>query len=289
MRFSALSIALSLLAGATPIVSGASWGFSDATITVQSKGAGVGGGFKEKLAENQPLSQAIQLGASDTLKIILTTQEGKSAKRPHQAFLNLKDAGTGLETSFAFAVKESGKGKLELTQKDIPFQLLTASSDLTASLTIASFGSSTPYNKVAFTIKIKRDSGEPISSTEEPIRYGKLPEIHHIFKSDPKSPPKFISVFFTAIVLVALPALLGIWLFLGANVNHLPKALGNSPISHVLFFGSILAMEGIFFMYYTTWNLFQTLPAAAAVGLVTFLGGTRALSEVQERRLVGLR
>ena len=48
-------------------------------------------------------------------------------------------------------------------------------------------------------------------------------------------------------------------------------------------------MEGVFFMYYTTWNLFQTLPAAAAVGLITFLSGIRALSEVQERRLVGLR
>ena len=48
-------------------------------------------------------------------------------------------------------------------------------------------------------------------------------------------------------------------------------------------------MEGVFFMYYTTWNLFQTLPAAAAVGLIIFLGGIRALSEVQERRLDGLR
>lgn len=42
-------------------------------------------------------------------------------------------------------------------------------------------------------------------------------------------------------------------------------------------------------MYYTSWNLFQTLPAAAAIGLVTFLSGSRALREVQERRLSGLR
>ncbi|MCJ1378117.1 hypothetical protein MMC17_001213 [Xylographa soralifera] len=242
MRFSTLSIPLFILAGATSLVSGAAWGFSDATVTVQSKGAGVGAGSKEKLAENQPLAQAIQLGASDTLKIILTTKEGKTARRPHQAFLNLKDAGTGLETSFAFTVKDSGKAKLELTQKDIPSQLLTASSGLAASLTVASFGSSTPYNRATFTLKIKRDSGEPITGTEEPIRYGKLPEIHHIFKSDPQSPPKIISLFFTAIVLAALPMLLGI-----------------------------------------------TLPAAAVVGLITFLGGIRALREVQERRLTGLR
>jgi oligosaccharyltransferase complex subunit delta (ribophorin II) len=48
-------------------------------------------------------------------------------------------------------------------------------------------------------------------------------------------------------------------------------------------------MEGIFFLYYTTWNLFQTMPAAAVVGIVAFVSGSRALSEVQERRLAGLR
>lgn len=42
-------------------------------------------------------------------------------------------------------------------------------------------------------------------------------------------------------------------------------------------------------MYYTSWNLFQTLPAAAVVGLVSFLSGSRALREVQGRRIAGLR
>ena len=48
-------------------------------------------------------------------------------------------------------------------------------------------------------------------------------------------------------------------------------------------------MEAVFFMYYTSWNLFQTLPAAGAIGTVIFLSGSRALTEVQERRLAGLR
>lgn len=112
-------------------------------------------------------------------------------------------------------------------------------------------------------------------------------------------------MFFTAIVLAALPALfVGVcflpahsptiliilqWIALGANVNHIAKAFGHSPISHGLFFGSIVAMEGIFFMYYTTWNLFQTLPPALGVAVIIFLSGSRALSEVQERRVAGLR
>ncbi len=48
-------------------------------------------------------------------------------------------------------------------------------------------------------------------------------------------------------------------------------------------------MEFVFFLYYTSWNLFQTLPVIAVVGAVTVLSGTKALGEVQSRRLAGER
>lgn len=48
-------------------------------------------------------------------------------------------------------------------------------------------------------------------------------------------------------------------------------------------------MEFVFFLYYTTWNLFQTLPVIAAVGAVAVFSGTKALGEVQGRRLAGER
>jgi oligosaccharyltransferase complex subunit delta (ribophorin II) len=72
-------------------------------------------------------------------------------------------------------------------------------------------------------------------------------------------------------------------------VNHLSTALGKAPISHVAFLGSIVAMEFVFFLYYSTWNLFQVLPVALMVGAVTLLSGTKALGEVQARRLAGER
>ncbi|MCJ1367303.1 hypothetical protein MMC16_006435 [Acarospora aff. strigata] len=280
---------IALLCGLKSVLGASSWGFGDATVSIQSKGAGVGGGFKEKLTISKPLSKPVALAASDTIKILLTAQEDKTPKRPHQAFLNIKDVETGLETSYPLSVKESGKGKVELTHKDLPTQFLTSSKPLDASLVIASFGSSTPYNRHAFDLSIKLDPNAPFAVPEKPLRYGKLPEIHHTFKADPKSPPKIITLVFTAAVIAALPLFLGTWLSFGANLNHLPRALQSAPVAHTLFYGSILALEGIFFMYYTSWNLFQTLPAAAGVGAVTFLSGSRALSEVQERRLAGLR
>lgn len=48
-------------------------------------------------------------------------------------------------------------------------------------------------------------------------------------------------------------------------------------------------MEFVFFLYYTSWNLFQVLPVLIAVAAVTVLSGTKALGEVQSRRLAGER
>lgn len=185
-------------------------------------------------------------------------------------------------------LKEPGLHQLQ-THNSIPSQLLKSSKPLKASIVIGSFGASKPYNAAAFDVTMAVDPNAVVPPAEPQLRYGKLPEIHHIFRSDPKSPPKIITLVFGAAVLACLPVLLGAWAVVGGNVNHLSKAIGAAPVSHSLFFSSIIAMEAVFFMYYTSWNLFKTLPVAGGVGLVIFLSGTRALSEVQERRLAGLR
>lgn len=137
------------------------------------------------------------------------------------------------------------------------------------------------------------------------MRYGKREEIHHIFKPDPKSGPIIISIFFAIAVTGSLLVLLSSvrsnitvelsfvnysqWIYLGANLSHLPKAIRVAPIAHTLFYGSILAMEFILFLYYYNWTLFQVLPVAGIISLITILSGPKALSEVQSRRLAGER
>lgn len=74
---------------------------------------------------------------------------------------------------------------------------------------------------------------------------------------------------------------------LGANLDHLSTALGEAPLSHTAFLGSIVGLEFVFFLYYSTWNLFQVLPVIGVIGAVTVLAGTKALGEVQSRRLAG--
>jgi len=49
----------------------------------------------------------------------------------------------------------------------------------------------------------------PLPQYEKPLRYGKLEEINHIFRADPKSGPMIISVFFVLAILATVPVLLG--------------------------------------------------------------------------------
>lgn len=154
---------------------------------------------------------------------------------------------------------------------------------------IASFGSSSPLNKHTFDLTVANDASTPLAIPSPPERHTSKPEIHHIFRDDPKSPPKIISLVFTLAVITTLPALFGLWVGLGGNLDHAGKAFGASPVAHGLFFGSIVAMEGVFFLYYWSWNLFQTLPVAAVVGIVAYVSGSRALTEVQGRRFAGER
>jgi oligosaccharyltransferase complex subunit delta (ribophorin II) len=172
------------------------------------------------------------------------------------------------------------------TPAKIPTALLASKSPLAASIVIGSFGASKPLKSKVFEFSAPADSSASASASQ---RYGAKPEIHHIFRGDPRSPPKVLTLAFTLAVLACLPGLLIAWVGIGANLSHLPKALGAAPVSHVLFFGSIVGMEFVFFKYYTEWRLFTLLPVAGVVGLVAFLSGSGALTEVQERRLKGER
>lgn len=67
-----------------------------------------------RFAPNKPLSKPLILGPSDTLKVLVTSKEDRKAKQPHQAFLNVRDPASNLETSYAISIKDNGKGKVEL-------------------------------------------------------------------------------------------------------------------------------------------------------------------------------
>jgi oligosaccharyltransferase complex subunit delta (ribophorin II) len=74
---------------------------------------------------------------------------------------------------------------------------------------IGSFGNSDAYDSSVFKLAIERDPNVPVP-TAETARYGKLPEIHHIFKDSPSNPPIVITLVFVAAVGATLPVLAGL-------------------------------------------------------------------------------
>lgn len=144
------------------------------------------------------------------------------------------------------------------SHKDLPTQFLSGSKTLSASLVIASFGSSKPYRSPAFDLKIELDPSAPPPSVEKPLRYGKLPEIHHIFKPDPKSPPKIITLVFTAAVIAALPSLLFVVSFYAPPVRRpllmvpsLVALLGREPQPYI---------QGFWQLTSITWSILSFHP-----------------------------
>lgn len=91
--------------------------------------------------------------------------------------------------------------------KDIPSQLLQPGREIEASIVIASFGDAEGHNKPAFRLLV--DPSVEASTTTDPLAYGKLDEIHHIFKPEAQSPPALSCSAFVVLVLATLPFLTG--------------------------------------------------------------------------------
>ncbi|KAL7620379.1 hypothetical protein AAE478_009374 [Parahypoxylon ruwenzoriense] len=292
MRFLSSFVAPFLLLAAGAAQAASSWGFDNAKLTVSPKKAAAS--TKEKVvrefSDKLPILETpVAFSSSDSLKIFLTAKEDGKGKRPHQAFLILREPTLGLEAPFPLIVKDNGMATVEIKHSDLPVQLAIAAGPLRAFLVLASFGSSEGLYKPIFDLEVKLDQAATPIVYQKPLRYGKLAEIHHIFKEGDDSPPMVISIVFMLTILGAYPGLVFAWINFGANLSHLSEAARVAGIAHITFFGSVVAMEVFFYLYYQSWNLFQVLPFIGLLGILIFLSGTNALGEVQRRRLAGER
>ena len=66
------------------------------------------------MSATAPLSKTISIGSTDAVKILLTAKDNGKGKRPHQAFLLLKDVETGLEAPFVLETKDTGKATVKI-------------------------------------------------------------------------------------------------------------------------------------------------------------------------------
>jgi oligosaccharyltransferase complex subunit delta (ribophorin II) len=73
-------------------------------------------------------------------------------------------------------------------------------------------------------------------------------------------------------------------MFASADLDSLGKAMADAPIPHAMFFASLVIFEIRFFKYWVGGTLGQILLESGAIGIVGFLSGRSALSEVMRRR-----
>jgi oligosaccharyltransferase complex subunit delta (ribophorin II) len=130
---------------------------------------------------------------------------------------------------------------------------------------------------------------------EDPERWAPKPEITHTFRTPQKLPNNQLSGLFAVAVVAGLPLFLLLvqplkarakhqLYFASANVSSWSTAIANTPISHAIFFASLLAFEIRFFKYWVGGTLGRILLETAGIAVVAFISGKRALGEVMQRK-----
>ncbi|KAF7725719.1 hypothetical protein EC973_009437 [Apophysomyces ossiformis] len=114
------------------------------------------------------------------------------------------------------------------------------------------------------------------------------PEIHHAFRPEERMPPAWFSQLFAIVVLTPWLILTAGWFSLGLTpfkvLSELKTGSANRAISVLAFLGSLIAVEYLFYLYWTKLNLFQTLGYLAPLSVLVYATGQRALTQVQIRR-----
>ncbi|CAB4395206.1 Ribophorin II [Rhizophagus irregularis] len=229
------------------------------------------------------LDKPIELSHGDNLKIIfsLRDKETKKGIQPHQSMIILSSKQTENQIPIIVTVRDNGKARAELNMLDIPENLFLGNYSL--NLIIGTFSHNNPINYQIGTVNIDVPYLSPVL-----IKYGPKPEIHHIFRPDQKLPPTIISYSFVIIVLLPWLFLIGAWIHLGVNISFLTSEPGSLPVI-ISFLFTLLAIEILFYNYWTHLNIFQTLSWLSGLSILAFLSGQKALSDVQGWRLKGLR
>lgn len=129
-------------------------------------------------------------------------------------------------------------------------------------MVLASFGaSSAGFQKTVFDIEVVR-AAEDVKPLvyEKPLRYGKLEEIHHVFRTGDKTPPKIVSVVFALAVVVTVP---------GIVVGVCPPPLFSLPSFGLLFPPSC---PGVFNLAIYALNPFKDLAVLSIDELGDYMG-----------------
>jgi oligosaccharyltransferase complex subunit delta (ribophorin II) len=69
-----------------------------------------------RFSADKALTEAITIRSTGLLRLALTVTNGGKPRRPHQAFITISSADSGLEESFPLTINDAGKAKLDIVR-----------------------------------------------------------------------------------------------------------------------------------------------------------------------------
>jgi len=232
--------------------------------------------FGKKISEKVGVNQRVQFTFQIENKILggpLSVQ---------QAVIRLRH--TSSEQEAVFVAQPSKKGGYILAvspnESDELFQNL--SGDYEAELIVGDSTLQNPFRWVFATITLSFSESGAVSKI--PNKNDPLPEIKHIFREAEKRPPITVSLFFTALSLAPILFLLIGLLIVGANIYNFPW---NSVafFSAVGFQVSLLAILGLFTLFWLELTMVTTLKYLALLAIPTIFFGQRLLRHIATTKI----
>lgn len=212
-----------------------------------------------------------------TVRFTVLDKVAGKAMEAHQTFVRLTNTKTKQEVIFVAEEDTAKAYKFELDVGAKAKDFNSLSGKYTLDLIV---GDAVIENPIMWTLAdIQLTFHDEITpSTEDQYRYSKKPEIKHLFREPEKRPPAFVSNLFTALLIVPVIILFGLWLKIGVNISNFPFT-----ISAVGFHVGLTAIFALYTCYFLKLNMFTTLRYLGIIGIPTFLFGQKLLSLIAAR------
>ncbi|XP_060564168.1 dolichyl-diphosphooligosaccharide--protein glycosyltransferase subunit 2-like [Ruditapes philippinarum] len=211
------------------------------------------------------------------MKFTLKDKSSGKAFAAHQTFVKLTNLESKQEIIFVAEADSSNVNKFDLnvggSAKDFGYKSGKYNVELIVGDAVIENPISWKLADVALTFQEMPATGKKVD------QYAKKPEIKHMFREPEKRPSKTVSLAFTGLVLVPFAILFICWMKIGVNISNFPFS-----VSAIGFHVCLGALFGLYYMYWTTFNMFDTLRYLGLLGIPTFIFGNRLLSSIAARR-----
>ncbi|XP_045180399.2 dolichyl-diphosphooligosaccharide--protein glycosyltransferase subunit 2-like [Mercenaria mercenaria] len=211
------------------------------------------------------------------MKFTLKDKTSGNSFKAHQTFVKLTNVDSKQEIIFVAEADSSNVNKFDLnvggSAKDFGYKSGKYNVELIVGDAVIENPISWTVADVALTFQEEPSAGKKVD------QYAKKPEIKHMFREPEKRPSKTVSLAFTGLVLVPFAILFICWMKIGVNISNFPFS-----ISAVGFHVCLGALFGLYYLYWTTLNMFETLRYIGLLGIPTFIFGNRLLSSIAARR-----